>query len=118
MWTGSTHDTHAAKHGPWAEGGAWMEALRRGQRITQAELAEQVGAPSAAWIAEIEAGRRPVPSALYRAFARQFGLEAGAFAARCLAHYDPKAHEALFGAAAPSRAAAAPPAAETARHAA
>lgn len=86
---------------PWTEGGRWIESLRRGQMLTAAELAEQVGAPSARWIEEVEAGRRPVPSSVYRAFARQFDMTPAAFAAGCLKFYDPKAHEALFGAAKP-----------------
>lgn len=91
--------TEKDARGPWAKGGDWLTDLRRARQITPAELAEQAGAPSARWIEEIEAGRRPVPSVLYGAFARELGLEAPAFAAGCLKFYDPKAYEALFGAA-------------------
>ncbi|MEQ8602427.1 MAG: hypothetical protein RIB45_03840 [Marivibrio sp.] len=87
---------------PWIDGGRWLTGLRRDQMLTPAELAEQVGAPSARWIEEVEAGRRPIPSSLYLSFARQFAMSAPDFAALCLKFYDPKAHEALFGPATPA----------------
>jgi transcriptional regulator with XRE-family HTH domain len=99
---------------PWKQGGEWLEGLRRAQQLTAAELAEQVGAPSARWVEEVEAGRRPVPSVLYAAYARQFGWASADFAARCLGFYDPKAYEALFG----LTAAAAAPIAAAVRNAA
>ena len=83
---------------PWQAGGEWITALRTAQQITAAELAEQVGAPSARWIEELEAGRRAVPSVFYGAFARQFGWSAHDFAARSLGYFDPAAYSALFGA--------------------
>lgn len=81
---------------PWVEGGRWMRALREEAQITLKELAEQVGAPSGAWMEQLEAGMRPVPSSFYVEFARVFGMKARDFAARCLKHYDVKAYEALF----------------------
>lgn len=84
--------------GPWAQGGMEMAALRATLEITQAELAEQAGLPGAAWVADMETGRRPVPSVFYRPLAREFRMDAAEFAALCLKHYDPKAHDALFGA--------------------
>ena len=84
--------------GPWADGGLQIAALRKAREITPVELAEQAGLPSAAWIVDVETGRRPVPSAFYRAMARELGLAPADFAALCLKHYDPKAHDALFGA--------------------
>lgn len=89
--------THEMKS-PWQAGGEWIAEMRAAQQITAAELAEQVGAPSARWIEELEAGRRPVPSVFYRAFARQFGWTAHDFAARSLGYFDPAAYSALFGA--------------------
>lgn len=86
---------------PWLQAGAWLKSLRCAQEITASELAEQIGAPSGRWIEEVEAGRRPAPSAYYKAYARQFRLQASDFAARCLGYYDPVAYEALFGAAEP-----------------
>jgi len=81
---------------PWVEGGRWMRALREGSQITLKELAEQVGAPSGAWMEQLEAGMRPVPSSFYIGFAKVFGMKARDFAARCLKYYDAKAYEALF----------------------
>lgn len=85
---------------PWVAGGQWVRGLRRTSEITMAELAEQVGAPGEAWIEQVEAGMRPVPSSLYRAFAETLGQPVPAFAKTCLKHYDPKAYEALFSMAA------------------
>jgi len=87
---------------PWTDGGRWLAGLRRDQMLTPAELAEQAGAPSARWIEEVEAGRRPIPSSLYGSFARQFAMSTAEFAAACLKFYDPMAHAALFGATAPA----------------
>jgi transcriptional regulator with XRE-family HTH domain len=91
-------DTHQTL-GPWAQGGTELAALRAALEITQAELSEQAGLPGAAWVADVEAGRRPVPSVFYRPMAREFGMDTAVFATLCLKHYDPKAHDALFGAA-------------------
>lgn len=88
--------------GPWAQGGREIATLRQAREITTAELAEQAGLPSAAWVADVEAGRRSVPSVFYRPLAAQLGLDTKEFAALCLKFYDPKAHEALFGAEAPA----------------
>ncbi|MDW3206755.1 MAG: helix-turn-helix transcriptional regulator [Alphaproteobacteria bacterium] len=88
--------------GPWVEGGHQIAALRKAREITKAELAEQAGLPSVAWIADVEAGRRPVPSVFYKALGLQLGMSASEFAALCLKHYDPKAYEALFGAEIPA----------------
>ncbi|MBP5856460.1 helix-turn-helix transcriptional regulator [Marivibrio halodurans] len=87
---------------PWHLGGEWIAGLRAAQQITQAELAEQVGAPSTLWIEELEAGRHPVPSVYFQAFAKQFGWAEHDFAARCLSYFDPTAYRALFGEIAPS----------------
>ena len=107
--------------GPWQKGGQWIAELRQAQQITRAELAEQIDVPSARWIEEVEAGRRPVPSALYRAYAVQFGWYTADFAARCLSFYDPLAYQALFGTVTASAAISAPimaPATDGIRHAA
>jgi transcriptional regulator with XRE-family HTH domain len=88
--------------GPWVQGGREIAALRRAREITAAELAEQAGLPSAAWVADVEAGRRSVPSVFYRPLAEELGLDTRDFAALCLKFYDPKAHEALFGVDAPT----------------
>ncbi len=82
---------------PWAVGGTWLRDLRETAEITGAELAEQVAAPSRLWVEEVEAGLRPVPSSLYRAYAVQFGVPVAEFAAECLRHYDHNAYNALFG---------------------
>ena len=81
----------------WREAGSWLQGLRQASQITMAELAEQVGAPSAAWIDEIETGQRAVPSRFYRSYARALSQDVAAFAADCLGYYDPHAYEALFG---------------------
>ena len=83
---------------PWGAGGAWMRSLRLSAEITPAELAEQVSAPSLAWVLEVEAGLRPVPSSMYKIYAQHLGVVTSEFAATCLRHYDRKAYEALFGA--------------------
>lgn len=95
-------DGHATTLGgtvtPWGAGGEWMRSLRLNAEITPAELAEQVSAPSVAWVLEVEAGLRPVPSSMYKTYAQQLGVATNEFAATCLRHYDRKAYEALFGA--------------------
>jgi len=83
---------------PWGAGGAWMRSLRLNAEITPTELAEQVSAPSLAWILEVEAGLRPVPSSMYKIYSHHLGVATSEFAATCLRHYDRKAYEALFGA--------------------
>lgn len=88
---------------PWIAGGQWVRGLRRKSEITMAELAEQVGAPGEAWIEQLEAGMRPVPSSMYRTFAETLNQPVAEFARTCLKHYDPKAHEALFPEAAGTR---------------
>ncbi|MEQ8442285.1 MAG: helix-turn-helix transcriptional regulator [Alphaproteobacteria bacterium] len=83
--------------GPWAEGGSKMAALRVARELTVAELAEQADLPSVTWLEDVEAGRRPVPSAFYQPLSRELGLSVPDFAGLCLMHYDPRAYEALFG---------------------
>lgn len=89
--------THTALT-PWSNGGVWMRSLRQNAQITAQELAEQVSAPSLAWVLEVEAGLRPVPSSMYKAYAEHLGVPVSDFAAECLRYYDRKAYEALFGA--------------------
>ncbi len=67
------------------DGGAWLAERRKAQEITRAEFAEQVGAPSAAFVEEIETGRRALPAVLHRRVAAQFGVETGAVAAHLAA---------------------------------
>lgn len=88
--------------GPWAQGGREIAALRQAREITMSELAEQAGLPSAAWVADVEAGRRSVPSVFYRPMAAELGMDVKDFAGLCLSFYDPKAYEALFGGDAPA----------------
>ena len=92
---------------PWGTGGDWIRTLRRNAQITAAEFAEQVSAPSLAWVLEVEAGLRPVPSSMYKGYAKHLGVMTSEFAATCLRHYDRKAYEALFGTDTPSFSAAA-----------
>ena len=87
----------ASASAPWSIGGAWIAQLRRSSEITVRECAEQIGAPSARWAEDVEAGLRPVPSSMYAAYAKTFGVDLRDFAATCLRHYDNKAFEALFG---------------------
>jgi len=76
--------------------GEWMSGLRMSAEITAGELAEQVGVDVAEMTA-IEAGRMPVPPALYEDFARIFGIAPREFAKACLMYASPSAFEALFG---------------------
>ena len=71
----------------WKYGGTWLKEQRLAAEITEWELAEQIGAPSVAYVAEIESGRRAGPATMLAAYARTFGLPAAAFAARCLKFY-------------------------------
>lgn len=82
---------------PWSAGGTWMRSLRVRAEITATELAEQISAPSLAWVLDVEAGLRPVPSSMYKVYAKHLGIAVGGFAMECLRHYDRKAHEALMG---------------------
>ena len=75
-----------------------MTALRTARQITTGELAEQANLPSAVWIADVEAGRRPVPSVYFAPLAREYGISVKEFATLCLSYYDPRAYDALFGA--------------------
>ena len=79
-----------------SKAGAWLVDLRRSAEITAAEIAEQVGLDPAD-MAEIEAGRAPVPPALYEDFANIFRVESQEFAKTCLMYSSPSAYEALFG---------------------
>ena len=83
--------------GPWALGGERMAELRSRQEITRKELAEQAGLPDARWVADVEAGRRAIPSVYFKCLARAFGLSVADFAALCLKYYDANAYSALFG---------------------
>ena len=71
----------------WIEAGAWLKQCRLAAEITQAELAEQVGAPDPSWIAEIEAGTRSVPVSFHAGYARAVAMPVAAFAARCEGFY-------------------------------
>ena len=84
-------------HQLWRAGGERIQGLRTDSEITQLELAEQIYAPSITWVQQIEAGERPVTSAYYKRFARSLNQSTEQFARGCLAYYDPKAYEALFG---------------------
>ena len=83
--------------GPWVQGGEKLAALRADRQITVSELTEQADLPSATWMADVEAGRRPVPSVFFAPLAREYGVSVRDFAALCLSFYDPKAYQALFG---------------------
>lgn len=85
------------KTAPWQDGGRFIAELRENAQLTAAELAEQIAAPSVQWVEEVELGLRPVPSSMYRAYARHLGIPARDFAVHCLEHYDRHAHDALFG---------------------
>ena len=71
----------------WHHAGAWLRDLRKTAGITQRELAEQVGAPGARLVEEIEAGKMAVPVAFHRGYARTFGISVAEFAKRCAAYY-------------------------------
>ena len=73
----------------WKQIGAWLKEQRLAAEITQRELAEQVGAPDASWIMEIESGRLSVPIACYEGYARAIGMPEAAFGARCEKVYRP-----------------------------
>lgn len=64
----------------WAKAGQWLKGLREEWLLTRAELAEQVGAPSAHWLSEVEEGERAVASDLFKGFARSFNMSAQDFA--------------------------------------
>jgi len=83
--------------GPWSEAGQHLQSLRLAREITAGELAEQAYAPSRQWVLDMESGRRAVPSSMYKALARVYGLPVREFAATCLRFYDRKAYNALFG---------------------
>ena len=83
--------------GPWVQGGETLANLRTERQITIAELTEQADLPSTAWMADVEAGRRPVPSVFFAPLAREYGISVRDFATLCLSFYDPKAYQALFG---------------------
>lgn len=82
---------------PWGQGGEALARLRIARQITVAELVEQADLPSISWMADVEAGRRPVPSAFFAPLAREYDLPLRDFAALCLSFYDAKAYHALFG---------------------
>ena len=88
--------------GPWVKAGEKIAELRQMREITVTELAEQAGLPSAIWLNDLEAGRRPVPSVFYRSLALHLDMKLTDFASLCLSYYDAKAYEALFGAEAPA----------------
>lgn len=98
--------TEGQPRGAWMDAGAWLHSLRECLEITPAELAEQAGLPSAAWLQDAEAGRRPVPSSFFKALAREYRISVDVFAAECLRYYDRPAYDALFGAPAELKAAA------------
>lgn len=80
-----------------AKAAAWLLDLRSAAEITAAEAAEQAGVDTTD-MAAFEAGRMPVPPALYEDFARIFGIDPKDFAKTCLMYNNPSAYEALFGA--------------------
>ncbi len=83
--------------GAWADAGSWLYGLRECLEITAAELAEQADLPSASWVLDAEAGRRPVPSSFFKVLAKEYRVSLDVFAAECLRYYDRAAYDALFG---------------------
>lgn len=75
----------------WKDGGTWLKDLRLAAEITERELAEQIGAPTALWVEQIETGRRAVPAAFHRGYARTFAIPVADFVARCFDFYGPDA---------------------------
>lgn len=67
--------------------GRWLRNLRRYWQITQAELAEQADAPDSAMIEWIEAGEIRLPTYMYPAFARAFGMDTQEFSETCDIYY-------------------------------
>jgi len=76
-----------SNHTAWIQAGTWLKQCRLAAEITEAELAEQVGAPEPSWIKEIEAGTRSVPVSFHTGYARAFAMPVRAFAARCAESY-------------------------------
>lgn len=82
--TASRNRTSSARYD---RAGRWLRNLRRYWKITQAELAEQTGAPDSAMIEWIERGEIRLPGYMYPAFARAFGLDAQEFSETCDIYY-------------------------------
>jgi len=73
---------------PYREAGAWLRSLRRYWRITEAELAEQVGIATREIVAGLESGQLRLPRSLYTRMAQAFTMDAGEFAESCELYYD------------------------------
>ena len=80
------------------KGGAWLKKARLAAKLTQKQLADQLGLPYYTFVSQIEGGYGRIPPNLYEAYARALGIDAKEFARAMVMFYDPFTYKALFGA--------------------
>lgn len=90
-----TSDTVAFRR----ELGAWLRARREELKLSQTDLARQVGVTPEyySFISQIENGRGKIPSERYLSWATALQIEPKGFVEKALKYYDPPVHRILFG---------------------
>jgi transcriptional regulator with XRE-family HTH domain len=77
------------------EGGRFLKELR--EKLSQRQLAVQVGADYYTFISQLETGRGRVPPDRYRIWAEALGVDVRDFVKNLMRFYDPQTFEILFG---------------------
>ena len=75
--------------------GAWLKMRRNAVKLTQKDLAKELGLEYYTFVSQIESGHGRVPSNLYEKWAACLQIPAPEFARRMLEFYDPHAFRAL-----------------------
>jgi len=75
--------------------GAWLKLRRNAVKLTQKDLAKELGLEYYTFVSQIESGHGRVPSNLYESWAACLQMQAPEFAKKMLEFYDPYAYRAL-----------------------
>lgn len=80
------------------QAGRWLKTARETARLTQAELAEQVGLRYYTFVSQVESGLGRLPIETQGSWAQALGLDPSEFAKTLLRYYEPELYRLLFGA--------------------
>lgn len=78
------------------EAGAWLKELRSRAGLSQHDLAERLGLKYYTFVSQVENGFGRVPIESMEAWAKALGVDAGDFARKLVACYEPELYRLLF----------------------
>ena len=81
---------------PRQEASEWLRALREHKRLSQRQLAVQVGLDYYTFVSQLEAGRGRLSPDRYEAWAEALGIDPQVFVRELMRYYDPVTYGLLF----------------------